>query len=123
MRTTTARRSGRPDSAARRIRELSSNEARRRPAQRSRRLCDAKYLTEPHDGPRLPRMSPLPAPRELGACALDNLRYCRETMERSSTFIAVPGLGGMAMGATALLAALVSSRAETNADWLRIWLT
>jgi len=67
-------------------------------------------------------MSPLPAPRELGARALDNLRYIRETMERSSTFTAVPGLGGMAMGATALLAALVSSRAETNAAWLRIWL-
>jgi hypothetical protein len=67
-------------------------------------------------------MSPLPDPRELGARALDNLRYIRETMERSSTFTAVPGLGGMAMGATALLAALVSSRAETNAGWLRIWL-
>jgi hypothetical protein len=43
-------------------------------------------------------------------------------MERASSFTAVPGLGGVAMGTTALAAAAVSLRARTPDVWLGIWL-
>lgn len=43
-------------------------------------------------------------------------------MERASSFTAVPGLGGVAMGSTALAAAAMSVFAKTQAQWLGIWL-
>ena len=46
-------------------------------------------------------------PIRLPARADDNLRFIRDTMERASTFTAVPGAGGVAMGVTALLAAAI----------------
>ena len=50
-------------------------------------------------------------PDPLKDYADGNLRYIRETMERSVAFTAVPGWGGVAMGAIALAAAGISSRA------------
>jgi hypothetical protein len=43
-------------------------------------------------------------------------------MERASSFTAIPGWGGVAMGASALVAAIVSTRARTTEEWLGIWL-
>jgi hypothetical protein len=60
--------------------------------------------------------------RALDARAAENLRFIRETMERSASFTAVPGVGGMAMGATAVVAAWVASRQATTAAWLATWL-
>ena len=60
--------------------------------------------------------------RPLDAHAADNLRFIRSAMERASSFTAVPGLGGVAMGATALAAAAVSLRARTPEVWLGTWL-
>jgi len=60
--------------------------------------------------------------RALDARAAENLRFIRETMERSASFTAVPGIGGMAMGATAVAAAWVASRQATTAAWLVTWL-
>ncbi|HEY3743388.1 MAG TPA: hypothetical protein VGL53_26260 [Bryobacteraceae bacterium] len=53
--------------------------------------------------------------------ALDNLRFIRETMERSGAFTAVPGMGGVVMGITALLASWVSYLQPTPHTWMRVW--
>jgi hypothetical protein len=54
--------------------------------------------------------------------AMDNLRFIRDTMEGASSFTAVPGLGGVAMGITALAAAVVAVRQSDPDDWLLTWL-
>jgi hypothetical protein len=60
------------------------------------------------------------APR-LDADAMENIRFMRETMERSTSFTAVPGKGGMAMGATAFAATIIATQ-TTNAEmWLATW--
>jgi hypothetical protein len=62
------------------------------------------------------------APSPIVERAADNLRFIRDAMERASAFTAVPGRGGVAMGATALLAAAVSPLARSPQEWLGIWL-
>ena len=62
------------------------------------------------------------APVEIHHHAIENLRFIRDTMERASAFTAVPGWGGMAMGATALAASWLASRQLTAEGWLTVWL-
>lgn len=57
----------------------------------------------------------------LHSQAIDNLEFIRSTMERSGSFTAVPGLGGMLMGATALFAAFAAHLAKSPKAWLAIW--
>ncbi|HEU4680201.1 MAG TPA: hypothetical protein VFS51_00565 [Gemmatimonadales bacterium] len=70
---------------------------------------------------------PRPTPREAGAPtlharAMDNLSFIRSTMERATSFTAVPGWGGVAMGVTALAAAALARTRAAETEWLAVWL-
>jgi hypothetical protein len=54
--------------------------------------------------------------------AIQNLQYIRETMERAGAFTAVPGWGGILMGISALMTALISSRLPSRDLWFASWL-
>lgn len=62
-----------------------------------------------------------PEPIEIHARAIDNLRYIRRTMERAGSFTAVPGLGGMLMGSSALVAAWIAGPYASRSGWLAVW--
>ena len=64
-----------------------------------------------------PFRSPAPDPH-----ALEHLRFIRETMERSVSFTAVSGRGGILMGLTALGAAWIASRQASPQAWLATWM-
>ena len=61
-------------------------------------------------------------PVNISNRAEENLKFIRETMERSTSFTAVPGYGGMLMGATAIAAAVVASYQVYLVNSLAIWL-
>src|SRR5712671_4960374 len=61
-------------------------------------------------------------PVNLGDRAIDNLKYIRETMERSTSFTAVPGYGGMLMGVTAVAAAYIANGQIYLRDSLITWI-
>jgi hypothetical protein len=61
-------------------------------------------------------------PRSVSSQAADNLVFIRSAMERSSTFTAIPGVGGALMGAIGLVAAAIAARQPTGNRWLATWL-
>ena len=61
-------------------------------------------------------------PAPIREHALSNLRYIREAMERASSFTSIPGWGGVAVGITAIAAAVMAHRAGLSRTWLLIWL-
>ena len=61
-------------------------------------------------------------PINIGDRAFDNLRFIRETMERSTHFTAVPGYGGIFMGLTAIAASVIAANQASVRDWLLVWL-
>ena len=61
-------------------------------------------------------------PESVGSHAAENLRFIRHAMERSSTFTAIPGLGGVVMGVIALAAAVIAAGQPTADRWLATWL-
>ncbi len=64
---------------------------------------------------QLKRVVPAPS-------ALEDLRFIRETMERSASFTAVPGWGMVGMAATAVAAAALASRQTLFLPWMSVWL-
>ena len=60
-------------------------------------------------------------PTALSDRAIENLSFIRRTMEASGTFTAVSGLGVMAMGLLALVAAATANRFPFPDAGLRIW--
>ncbi len=64
-----------------------------------------------------------PPPPDLSAKAMENLRFIRETMESAGQFTAVPGWGGVAMGASGLGAAFLAAQQASTSAWLTVWLT
>jgi len=58
----------------------------------------------------------------MHAHALDSLQYIRSAMERAGAFTAVPGVGGIALGSTALGVAALARRMWNGDSWLAAWL-
>src|SRR5881392_1283400 len=68
-------------------------------------------------------MSVMVAPRPLHDRALHRLTDVAQIVERAGSFTAVPGWGQIAVGTTALAAALVAARQRTPELWLATWLS
>ena len=64
----------------------------------------------------------VPPALEIDSGAAANLRFIRETMERSAVFTSLPGLSAMAIGATALVAAWIASQRSDAETWMATWL-
>ena len=54
--------------------------------------------------------------------ATAHLAFIRDTMARASSFTAVPGWGGVAMGSTAIVTSLIASRQITPRAWFAVWM-
>lgn len=67
-------------------------------------------------------MAGMTEPAPIREHALNNLRYIREAMERATAFTSIPGWGGVAVGVTAIVAAVLAGRAGLSREWLLIWL-
>jgi hypothetical protein len=59
----------------------------------------------------------------LNERAIESLEFIRATMARSAPFTAVPGRGGMAMGAVAIVAAVLGAREQNDWRWVAVWLS
>ena len=63
----------------------------------------------------------MPQPEPIHAHAIENLAFIREAMARASAFTAVPGWGGVLMGASAIIATPIAGRPDGSVRWVLIW--
>jgi hypothetical protein len=64
----------------------------------------------------------IPEPVALHHQAMDNLRFIRDAMENAGSFTAIPGAGGILVGATAFFAAFAAHLSASPRAWLSIWI-
>jgi hypothetical protein len=77
----------------------------------------------PHRIRRFHRTAESPArPSRTAPEVFEDLRFIRDTMERSATFTAVSGWGQVLLGATAIAAAYLAAIQTSPFAWLRVWL-
>jgi hypothetical protein len=64
------------------------------------------------------------APLPMREHALDNIRFIRDAMERAGSFTSIPGWGGVGVGVTAIIAAIVAQQflGKSLRMWLATWL-
>jgi len=94
----------------------------------ARELFITKYLTVSRDQGIIPLVT-APArrladpPPSLHERAAEDLRFIRGAMERSASFTAIPGFGGMVMGVIALGAAAAARTLDSSGGdaWLAVW--
>src|ERR1039457_4008348 len=63
-----------------------------------------------------------PSPSRTAPEVFEDLRFIRDTMERSSAFTAVSGWGQVLLGGTAVAAAWLAAGQVSPFAWLRVWL-
>lgn len=78
--------------------------------------------TRPHRVRRFHRSARPAHEPEISPNIVEDLRFIRDTMERSAAFTAVSGWGHVLLGFTAIAAAAVAARQASPFGWLRIWL-
>lgn len=59
-------------------------------------------------------------PARIDHRAADNLRFIRDTMERAAPFTAVPGLGGVLIGVTAIIAGIIAAPCTPSQQFV-VW--
>jgi len=74
-------------------------------------------MTSPNKATRSPD-----EPVNLHVLAMDNLRFIRETMERSTSFTAVPGWGTVGMGVVAFVGTAAARLMPSPDYWLLTWM-
>jgi hypothetical protein len=77
---------------------------------------------QPHRIRRFHRSSRPPSVPGVAPNVAEDLRYIRDTMERSAAFTAVSGWGQVLLGCTALAATWLAARQPSSFAWLRVWL-
>ena len=65
---------------------------------------------------------PSAEPPALHARAMDNLEFIRDTMERAGAFTAVSGWGMVAVGISAIGAAVLAATRSSPVAWLAVWI-
>lgn len=80
------------------------------------------FETQPHRIRRFHRSKRPSAANGMTPNLAEDLRYIRDTMERSAAFTAVSGWGQVLLGCTAIGAAWLAAQQASPFAWLRVWL-